>query len=94
MNNQTQGIQQLLLAEKKAAEKVITITWFTPPFFIFLILILSPFFDLILKVQEARKKKAQRLKQAKDEAKAEIEKFRSERERSFADYRQTHTGSM
>jgi hypothetical protein len=48
MAAQTQGIQQLLTAEKRAAEKV----------------------------NEARKRKARRLKQAKDEAQAEIQKYR------------------
>ena len=46
MASQTQGIQQLLAAEKRAAEKV----------------------------SEARKRKNRRLKQAKEEAQAEIEK--------------------
>ncbi|RWS31392.1 V-type proton ATPase subunit G-like protein [Leptotrombidium deliense] len=65
MASQTQGIQQLLLAEKKAAEKV----------------------------NEARKRKQKRLKQAKDEAAAEIEKFRSEREAAFLEYEKKHMGS-
>lgn len=51
MAAQTQGIQQLLTAEKRAAEKV----------------------------NEARKRKARRLKQAKDEAQAEIQKYREVR---------------
>merc|ERR1712045_895862 len=54
---QTQGIQQLLAAEKRAAEKV----------------------------AEARKRKNRRLKQAKEEAQVEIEKYKGERERSFKD---------
>ncbi|KAH9407029.1 PREDICTED: V-type proton ATPase subunit G-like [Rhagoletis zephyria] len=66
MASQTQGIQQLLIAEKKAAEKV----------------------------QEARKKKARRLKQAKDEATSEIERFRADRERNFREYETKHMGSM
>lgn len=49
MASQTAGIQQLLAAEKRAAEKI----------------------------NEARKRKAQRLKQAKQEAQAEIEKYRA-----------------
>lgn len=49
MASPTPGIQQLLAAEKKAAEKI----------------------------NEARKRKAKRLKQANDEAKAEIEKCRA-----------------
>ena len=48
MASQSTGIQQLLVAEKKAAEKV----------------------------GDARKRKARRLKQAKEEAQAEIEKYR------------------
>lgn len=51
MASQTAGIQQLLAAEKRAAEKI----------------------------NEARKRKAQRLKQAKQEAQAEIEKYRAVR---------------
>ncbi|KAI1301615.1 putative V-type proton ATPase subunit G [Halotydeus destructor] len=65
MASQTQGIQQLLAAEKRAAEKV----------------------------AEARKRKARRLKQAKDEAVAEIERFKAEREKTFRDYEQEHMGS-
>lgn len=45
-------------------------------------------------MQEARKKKARRLKQAKDEATAEIERFRVERERAFREYEKQHMGSM
>lgn len=48
MASQTAGIQQLLAAEKRAAEKI----------------------------NDARKRKALRLKQAKQEAQAEIEKYR------------------
>lgn len=48
MASQTAGIQQLLAAEKRAAEKI----------------------------TEARKAKARRLKQAKDEAQGEVEKYR------------------
>jgi len=65
MASQTQGIQQLLAAEKRAAEKV----------------------------GEARKRKARRLKQAKDEAVSEIEKFKAERERQFRDYEKHFMGS-
>uniref|UniRef100_A0A1L8DFN2 V-type proton ATPase subunit G n=1 Tax=Nyssomyia neivai TaxID=330878 RepID=A0A1L8DFN2_9DIPT len=65
MASNTQGIQQLLAAEKKAAEKV----------------------------AEARKRKARRLKQAKDEATDEIEKYRVEREQQFKDFEQKHVGS-
>ncbi|XP_069098445.1 V-type proton ATPase subunit G 2-like [Pleurodeles waltl] len=61
MANQSQGIHQLLQAEKRAAEKV----------------------------AEARKHKgpssgkARRLKQAKEEAQAEIGQYRLEREKEF-----------
>lgn len=46
------------------------------------------------KVQEARKKKARRLKQAKEEALIEIERFRNERENAFREYESKHMGSM
>ncbi|XP_055541887.1 V-type proton ATPase subunit G-like [Wyeomyia smithii] len=65
MASNTQGIQQLLAAEKKAAEKV----------------------------GDARKRKARRLKQAKDEATEEIEKYRAEREKQFKDEEIKHIGS-
>uniref|UniRef100_A0A1Q3FPI7 V-type proton ATPase subunit G n=1 Tax=Culex tarsalis TaxID=7177 RepID=A0A1Q3FPI7_CULTA len=65
MASNTQGIQQLLAAEKKAAEKV----------------------------GEARKRKARRLKQAKDEATDEIEKYRAEREKQFKEAEVKHIGS-
>ncbi|KAJ8260617.1 hypothetical protein COCON_G00163400 [Conger conger] len=55
MASQSQGIQQLLQAEKRAAEKV----------------------------GEARKRKTRRLKQAKEEAHAEIEQHRVQREKEF-----------
>ncbi|XP_054834256.1 V-type proton ATPase subunit G 2 isoform X2 [Eublepharis macularius] len=72
MASQTQGIQQLLQAEKRAAEKV----------------------------AEARKRepripgKARRLKQAKEEAQAEIEQYRLEREREFQHKQQAALGSQ
>merc|ERR1711910_9814 len=59
------GIQQLLSAEKRAAEKV----------------------------AEARKRKNRRLKQAKEEAQVEIEKYKAERERSFKDNEAKNVGS-
>uniref|UniRef100_U5EK77 V-type proton ATPase subunit G n=1 Tax=Corethrella appendiculata TaxID=1370023 RepID=U5EK77_9DIPT len=65
MASQTQGIQQLLNAEKKASDKV----------------------------GEARKRKAKRLKQAKDEATDEIEKYRSDREKQFKEFEAKHIGS-
>ena len=55
MAQQSQGIQQLLSAEKKAAEVV----------------------------ADARKKKMKRLKQAKEEAFAEVQQYRSECEEKF-----------
>ena len=51
MATQSQGIQQLLAAERRAAEKT----------------------------AEARKRKNRRMKQAKDEAMVEIEKYKAER---------------
>ncbi|XP_006835292.1 PREDICTED: V-type proton ATPase subunit G 1-like [Chrysochloris asiatica] len=55
MASHSQGIQQLLQAEKRAAEKV----------------------------SEARKRKNPTLKQAKEEAQAEIEQYRLQREKEF-----------
>uniref|UniRef100_A0A8C7A7H3 V-type proton ATPase subunit G n=1 Tax=Neovison vison TaxID=452646 RepID=A0A8C7A7H3_NEOVI len=55
MASQSQGIQQLLQAEKRAAEKV----------------------------SETCKRKNRRLKQAKEEAQAEIEQYRLQREKEF-----------
>ena len=97
MASQTQGIQQLLMAEKKAAEKVCT--WSTSQHIESIYKLLkhhSPIvcFFFCFKVQEARKKKARRLKQAKEEASAEIERFRVERERAFREYEKKHMGSM
>jgi len=65
MASQTQGIQQLLGAEKRAAEKV----------------------------SEARKRKNRRLKQAKEEAQTEIEKYKAEREKAFKDNETKNVGS-
>ncbi|CAI9174698.1 unnamed protein product [Rangifer tarandus platyrhynchus] len=55
MASQSQGIQQLLQAEKRAAEKV----------------------------SDGRKRKSRRLKQAKEEAQAESEQYRLQREKEF-----------
>ncbi|XP_072391961.1 V-type proton ATPase subunit G-like isoform X2 [Diabrotica undecimpunctata] len=55
---ESHGIQQLLVAEKKAAEKI----------------------------ADARNRKIKRLKQAKEEAETEIEKYRAQREKSFLQY--------
>jgi len=65
MASQTQGIQQLLAAEKRAAEKV----------------------------NDARKRKNRRLKQAKEEAQQEIEKYKLEREKAFRENEAKHVGS-
>lgn len=65
MASQSAGIQQLLIAEKRAAEKVET----------------------------ARKRKQKRLKQAKDEAQAEVEAYRSEREATYKEREMAHMGS-
>jgi len=46
------------------------------------------------KVAEARKRKARRLKQAKEEAQAEIEKYRLEREQQYKDYEAKHLGTQ
>ena len=64
MAQKSQGIQQLLAAEKKAAELV----------------------------GDARKRKTKRLKQAKEEAVAEIEKFRNECEKNFKEKQQSGIG--
>ena len=65
MASQTQGIQQLLAAEKRADEKV----------------------------NQARKRKALKLKKAKEEAQAEVLRFREERDRQFKDYEKQYMGS-
>jgi len=65
MNQQSQGVQQLLSAERRASDKV----------------------------AEARKRKARRLKQAKDEAQTEIEKYRQEKDQTFKAYEASHMGS-
>ncbi|XP_003748535.1 V-type proton ATPase subunit G [Galendromus occidentalis] len=65
MNQNSQGVQQLLAAERRASDKV----------------------------AEARKRKARRLKQAKDEAQSEIDKYRHEKESAFRAYEASHMGS-
>jgi len=62
---QSTGIQQLLSAEKRAAEKV----------------------------GEARKRKVKRLKQAKEEATAEIEAYKNEREKLYREHESKIMGS-
>lgn len=64
MAQKSQGIQQLLAAEKKAADLV----------------------------ADARKRKTKRLKQAKEEAIAEIERFRNECESNFKQKQRSEMG--
>lgn len=64
MAQKNHGIQQLLAAEKKAAELI----------------------------SDARKRKTKRLKQAKEEAAAEIEQFRNECEKNFKKKQQAEMG--
>lgn len=45
------------------------------------------------KVAEARKMKTKRLKQAKEEAAADIELFKAERHKAFEEYERLHIGS-
>jgi len=45
------------------------------------------------KVDTARKRKQKRLKQAKDEAQAEVEAYRSERETTYKEREDAHMGS-
>eukprot|EP00112_Aurelia_sp_Birch-Aquarium-sp1_P003078 Seg1345.7 transcript_id=Seg1345.7/GoldUCD/mRNA.D3Y31 product="V-type proton ATPase subunit G" protein_id=Seg1345.7/GoldUCD/D3Y31 len=66
MASQSQGIQQLLAAEKKAAELV----------------------------AEARKRKTKRLKQAKEEAVADIEQYRGECEGKFREKQVNQQGKV
>jgi V-type H+-transporting ATPase subunit G len=65
MASRSDGVQQLLSAEKRASEKV----------------------------GEARKRKARRVKQAKEEATAEVDAYRKERERVFKELEQVTLGS-
>lgn len=65
MASQSMGIQQLLEAEKKAAESM----------------------------AEARKRKGKRMKTAKEEAQAEIDGFRQEREKSYKQHEAQDMGS-
>ncbi|OWF35825.1 V-type proton ATPase subunit G 1-like [Mizuhopecten yessoensis] len=65
MASQSTGIQQLLKAEKTAADKV----------------------------AEARKRKNRRLKQAKEEAQAEIDNYKAQREKQYKRYEQSVLGS-
>uniref|UniRef100_A0A8C8VFT1 V-type proton ATPase subunit G n=1 Tax=Pelusios castaneus TaxID=367368 RepID=A0A8C8VFT1_9SAUR len=65
MTSQSQGIQQLLQAEKRAKDKL----------------------------EDAKKRKGKRLKQAKEEATAEIDHYRLQREREFR-HKQSNFGSF
>ncbi|XP_062469429.1 V-type proton ATPase subunit G 3 [Pezoporus occidentalis] len=66
MTSQSQGIQQLLQAEKRAKDKL----------------------------EEAKKRKGKRLKQAKEEAIAEIDRYRLQREKEFRNKQTTVMGSQ
>ena len=87
MASQTQGIQQLLAAEKRAAEKVGEAR--KSKFFLSIFSIV----DLITKIPSTdnifyilRLGKQRRLKQAKEEAQEEIERYRLERDRQFKEF--------
>ncbi|XP_027699178.1 V-type proton ATPase subunit G 3 [Vombatus ursinus] len=64
--SQSQGIQQLLQAEKRAKDKL----------------------------DEAKKRKGKRLKQAKEEAMAEIEHYRMQKEKEFREKQSLIMGSQ
>ncbi|KFV12603.1 PREDICTED: V-type proton ATPase subunit G 3 [Pterocles gutturalis] len=66
MTSQSQGIQQLLQAEKRAKDKL----------------------------EEAKKRKGKRLKQAKEEAIAEIDHYRLQREKEFRNKQTKVMGSQ
>ncbi|NWR62455.1 VATG3 ATPase, partial [Bucorvus abyssinicus] len=66
MTSQSQGIQQLLQAEKRAKDKL----------------------------EEAKKRKGKRLKQAKEEAIAEIDHYRLQREKEFRNKQSNVMGSQ
>ncbi|XP_048354087.1 V-type proton ATPase subunit G 3 [Sphaerodactylus townsendi] len=66
MTSQSQGIQQLLQAEKRAKDKL----------------------------EEAKKRKGKRLKQAKEEAIAEIDHYRLQREKNFRQKQSNIMGSQ
>ena len=99
MAAQTQGIQQLLAAEKRAAEKVnmmvelISIGSINNHANIISSIRGSINLMITFQVAEARKRKARRLKQAKEEANNEIDKFKNEREAAFKEYERQHMGS-
>ena len=86
MASQTQGIQQLLAAEKKAAERVAEARKRK------LELDTRHIHQLVFKVSNVsmvlRTGKAKRLKQAKDEAQTEMDRYRIEREKQFKQYEQ------
>ncbi|NWU52962.1 VATG3 ATPase, partial [Dromas ardeola] len=66
MTSQSQGIQQLLQAEKRAKDKL----------------------------EEAKKRKGKRLRQAKEEAIAEIDHYRLQREKEFRNKQTNVMGSQ
>ncbi|XP_045465451.1 V-type proton ATPase subunit G-like isoform X1 [Harmonia axyridis] len=78
MASQTQGIQQLLVAEKRAAEKVGAARKHTPK-------------EEESLGDESGKLK--RIKQAREEANHDINAYRQERERQFRDFEVRHLGS-
>ena len=88
MASQTQGIQQLLAAEKRAAEKVAEARkrkWNNLVIWLFSSNFDSVILLLIISLCNVSGK-ARRLKQAKEEAQAEIEVYRAEREKQFKDF--------
>lgn len=79
MASQTQGIQQLLAAEKRAAEKVTEARKRKKmDFYLLFAVSVSHIYSLV--------GKARRLKQAKEEAQDEIEKYRQEKDRQFKEF--------
>ncbi|CAG9812309.1 unnamed protein product [Chironomus riparius] len=82
MTSPSAGIQQLLAAEKKAADKVGEARKLEPKCY-----------KKCLLMNPKILGKARRLKQAKDEATEEIEKYRGEREKQFKEFENKHVGS-
>jgi V-type H+-transporting ATPase subunit G len=85
MASQTQGIQQLLAAEKRAAEKVSEARKRKLIFCNFSLIFLR-FIEKLFWIFFIFPGKQKRLKQAKEEAQDEIEKYRQERERQFKEF--------
>ncbi|KAH9377666.1 hypothetical protein HPB48_000524 [Haemaphysalis longicornis] len=100
MTSQSQGVQQLLAAEKKASEKVNEARKRSFDFRSFPNLGCVPFREAFPRSPEMcagclswNAGKAKRLKQAKDEAQVEIDKFKADKERQFKEYEAKHMGS-